>query len=325
MHETMLNYLRAMELEGRGTTASSTRLCLDRYQRYLDEVGVEPLSATVETIIGLREWLFESYRKPDGRPLAKGTVATWLSAVKGYYGWLYRRGDVGHDPSAKVKLPKIRRSKVAADPLSVQEATALVQTQARIASTAKPNSTSWAIEHRSLAMICMALATGRRCSSLMDLRVRDLDFEELEVRVEWEKGHAGRVLPCAKWALAVAKEHIETARPRLLAINRRADPGWLFVGVRTAKVCKEYLTRLVQHLQPIVAEENEDLEDLPAKRLTSHSLRVTFATSMMFLNGADIRVVNDLLLHKQLSTTAQYTPLELDDLRRAMRAAHPRA
>src|SRR5690606_18185319 len=105
----------------------------------------------------------------------------------------------------------------------------------------------------------------------------------------------------------------------------RDDHGWLFVGLRTDRPVKEYLTRLVQDLHPTVCEANDDLEELPTKLLTSHSLRVTFATSLMFLNGADIRTVNDLLLHKQLSTTAQYTPLELDDLRRAMRAAHPRA
>jgi site-specific recombinase XerD len=63
--------------------------------------------------------------------------------------------------------------------------------------------------------------------------------------------------------------------------------------------------------------------ELPGKRITWHSLRVSFAT-LLFANGCDIRSVNELLLHRLLSTTAQYTPIPVDDLRQVCRMAHPR-
>ncbi len=70
--------------------------------------------------------------------------------------------------------------------------------------------------------------------------------------------------------------------------------------------------------------ENRDLTDLPGKRVTWHSLRVSFA-GLLFSNGCDIRSVSELLLHRLLSTTAAYTPIPVDDLRRVFRTAHPRA
>jgi site-specific recombinase XerD len=122
--------------------------------------------------------------------------------------------------------------------------------------------------------------------------------------------------------MGVASEYIKEARPVL--VNGGKDPGWLFPSVRTDRVCGEYLGRMLRIVQERTAEANPDLEELGEKKLSSHSLRVTFAT-MMFLNGAGIRFINELLLHKNISTTARYTPLELDDLRRACRLAHPRA
>jgi len=327
MQETIVKFLASMESEGRVSTVPTYRRALERYDSWLTAEDIAVLSATTEDIIAFQEYLAESYRRPDThKALVKGTQVTWLCAVKSFYTWCYRRGLVLNDPAAAVKLPRIVRRRVVCDPLSQQEAIALVQTQAAIVAAKRKGSYSWAIETRNLAMVCMGLSTGRRCSSIGNLRVTDLDHERCEVRIEWEKGRPGRVLPCAAWALAVAKQYVEEARPVLLAVggHKRADPGWLFMGVRTKQVDITYLTRLVHALQTKTVEANPDLDEMAAKKLTSHSLRVTFAT-LMFLNGAGIRIVNDLLLHKHLQTTARYTPLHLDDLRRACRLAHPRA
>jgi len=163
---------------------------------------------------------------------------------------------------------------------------------------------------------------GRESAERTPLKVEDLDFKRNEVRIEWEKGKPGRVLPCAQWALAIAREFVGKARTLLLP--RRSCATWLFAGLRTERICGEYLGRFLRDLQRRTVEENLDLEDLADKTLTAHSLRVTFAT-MLFLNGANIRCVNELLLHERLSTTAKYTPLDLDDIRRALKGAHPRA
>lgn len=322
VHESMLKFLRSMELEGRASTVPTYRRALERYDGWLTQNGVDVAAVAFDVLLSFQRWLAEEYRRPnDRKALKRSTQATWLSAVKAFHGWCYRRGLSVHDPARGLKLPKIKRTFVVAAHLNQQEATAIIQTQAGIVSAKKEGTRQWAAEFRNLAMLSLALATGRRRESLLSLRVKDLDFERKEVRIEWEKGRPGRVLPCAAWAMALALEYIKRARP---AIAARPDPGWLFAGVRTPRVCGEYLGRLLVQVQAKTVEANPDLEELAEKELSSHSLRVTFAT-LMFLNGAGIRVVNELLLHRQISTTARYTPLELDDLRRACRLAHPRA
>ncbi len=321
MHETMEQFFKAMELEGRASTVPSYRRGLWRYHQWLATNGLDPLSATTEIMLEFQKYLAEQYRKPNGKPIKRGTQATWLAALKAYYRFLYQRGLIVFNPARKVKLPLVRRSKLACDHLTQQEATAIIQTQSSYLSRKIVGTRMWAMEYRNLAILSLAIATGRRRQSMLDLRVKDLDFARNEVRVEWEKGRAGRVLPCASWAMAIAADYIKRARPLLL---RGPDTGWLFTGFRTARICGEYLGRMLRQVQARTVEENPDLEELASKKLSSHSLRVTFAT-MLLLNGAGIRIVNELLLHKQISTSAKYTPLELDDLRRACRLAHPRA
>lgn len=321
LHETMLEFLRALSRQGRATTVPAYSWGLKNYHDWLTTKTLDPLKATAAEIEAFQRFLSEVYKSPKGSPLAKGTQCTRLSAVKSYYAFLYKRGLIVIDPARKLRIPIVRRSMVACDHLSQQEATALIQTQARTVSQRAKGSRYWALELRNLALLSLALATGRRRTSITSLRVRDLDFERHEIRIEWEKGKAGRVLPCAKWAIEIAKDYVEQARPIL---QDGPDPGWLFSGQRTERVCGEYLGRMLRLVQSKTVEENPDLEELADKKLKTHSLRVTFAT-MMFLNGAGVRIVNELLLHSNLSTTARYTPLELDDLRRACRLAHPRA
>lgn len=322
LHDSMQKFFEALELQGRASTAKGYVHALGRYDAWLQVRRVDPIHTMANDILEYQKHLATSYRKPNGQPLKRSTQSTWLSAVKSYYDYLYRRGVILHDPASKLKLPKLKNNRITCDPLSQQEAMAMMQVQAQMVTEHPENSQYWAMEFRNLALIAMAIATGRRTSSLTDLRVKDLDFARNEVRVEWEKGRAGRVLPCARWAMKVAKDYLERARPLLL--EEKPDRAWLFVGQRTDRICVEYLARLVHKLQVRTAEENPDLEELASKKLKGHSLRVTFAT-MMFLNRAGIRIVNELLLHKQMSTSARYTPLELDDLRRACRLAHPRA
>ncbi|GMV83870.1 MAG: tyrosine recombinase XerC [Planctomycetota bacterium] len=324
MHVSMDNYLKALEVAGRAATAQTNRRILYRYADYLRAQGLEnPLQATEERLRAFQRHLAEAYRRPDNRrALAKSTQATWISVVKSFYAWSYRRGMLTADPARRLKPPRIVRRKVKADPLDQQETMAFLQTQAQRVAARETGTRSWAVECRNLALLALAFATGRRRESLRDLRVGDLDFTRNEIRVEWEKGQAGRVLPVAAWAMQLVRPYLESARGILL--GNAPDPGWIFLGARTERICGEYLGRLVQALQVQTVEAHPDLDELAAKKLSSHSTRVTFA-SVLFRNGADIRAINELLLHRRLSTTAQYTPLHVDDLRRACRLAHPRA
>jgi len=322
MHTAVTDYLKSLEREGRARTAECYALGLANLEQWLGQNGGNVLAVTLLELEQFQRWLAQDYRSPLGKALGRGTQSTRLSSVKAFYAWAYARGLLPSDPARKLMLPVIKRGTVSFAHLTQQEATALVQTQARLVLSKKIGSLSWARELRNLAMLCLALATGRRRMSFLALRVEHLDFTRKEIRIEWEKGKAGRVLPCAAWALDVVKEYVEKARPVLL--NGRADEGWLFVGNRIPRVTKVHLRELLQSVQKRAIVENPDLEDLAAKKLTTHSLRVTFAM-LMFLNGANIRSINELLLHSKLSTTSRYMPLDVEHLRRACVLAHPRA
>lgn len=236
MHETIRNYLKALELEGRGSSVPGFAWTLKRYDEFLQSCGKSsPTHTTTSDLEAFQRHLAEDYRRPDnGKPLMRSTQATWLGTVKSFYAWMYRRGLIPLDPAKAIRIPRIVRRRVRADALEQQEAMAMVQTMARRVAERKEGTLPWAAEYRNLALLCMALATGRRRGSLRDLKVADLDYARKEVRVEWEKGQAGRVLPCCGWALDVAQAFVAKARPILL--GGRDDPGWLFVSTKLERI-----------------------------------------------------------------------------------------
>jgi len=315
-------FLEALRRENRHSTADCYRFGLHNFQQWLERGKLDPLKLTRQSLEQFQRWLCEEYRSPAGRALCRGTLGTRISAVKSFYKWLYRRGLLLVDLAPALRVPTVRRGKVSCDHLTQQETIAIVQTQAGRLLAMREGTKDWAVQFRNLALLCLAIATGRRRMTIVTLKVADLDFKRHEIRIDWEKGKPGRVLPCAGWALAVADEYVRKARP--LLSNRWPRAPWLFTGVRTKRICGAYLGRMLRDLRDCAVREHPDLEELRDKRLSTHSLRVTFAT-MLFLNGANIRCVNELLMHERLTTTARYTPLELDDVRRALKGAHPRA
>ncbi len=228
MHGTMLDYVKSLESGGHTLTASCYAIGLSNFQAWLDTRNLDPLKATQSDLEAFQRHLAEGYRSPRGLPLGRGTQATRLSAVKAYYAWMYLHGVLLFDPARKIVIPKVSKGFVKRDHLSQQEAIALLQTQAkRCASRYREGNHWWATEQRNLAMLCLAIATGRRRRTLLSLKVSNLDFERDEVRVEREKGKFGRVLPCARWAMSATKAYLEKARPSCcMAIPMLANSSW---------------------------------------------------------------------------------------------------
>jgi integrase/recombinase XerD len=321
MHPTMLDYLGTLRTAGRLETARGYGNVLAHYQRWLTASGCDPLTITTEQVRAYQRYLHENYISPRGTRLAKGTQATRLATVKSYHAWLARRGLTLTDVARPVQLPTIRRGPVRRDHLSVQEVSALLNTLAAEVDGFPRGSQRWADAVRTLALIALGLATGRRRSGLLELRVEQVDLERNELRIEREKGRTGRVLPVATWAMQCLRVYLEQARPVLLW---RADLPWVFVGDRNPQIGRNTITELLVRAHERTVAANPDLTELAAKRITPHSLRVTFA-SMLFHGGANLRAINELMLHGSLGITARYTPLELTDLQRVCSTAHPRA
>lgn len=322
LHASMLDYLDGLATEGRHGSIPSYELALRVFRGWCDAVSIVPPQATAEDLRRYQRWLAEEYRTESGQPLKQSTQATRLIPVLAYYRWLESSGRILTNPAASLRLPPMRHTESPRDYLDLQEATALLQSQAAYALTFPAGSYRRAEEERNLAMVSLAIATGRRRQSLLDLRVEQLDFERRELRIAWEKSMAGRVLPVAGWAVDVCRIFVNGARNRLL--EGRVDDGYLFPGSMNGKVAAPSFYGVIRRMQARAVADNPDLEAFGAKHLTPHGLRVSFAT-LLFKGGCNIRSINELMLHRSLSTTARYTPIPLEDLQRVCRRTHPRA
>lgn len=317
----MASYLEHLVLRNRALSARGIGQALEQFQAWATGAGVEPLMATAAHLAAFQSWLVTVYRSPSGKPLAKTTCSTRLAQVQSWYRWAHGRGMICIDPSKTIGVHVPRSRVVVREYLTLQEATALVQTQAGVVAAAKAGTHTYAEAVRNLAAVCLSLTTGRRIGGMTTLQVAHLDCARRELRVEREKGTTGRVLPVAGWAVDVASLYLREARP---VLARGHDAPWLFLSQPgTGPITRDALRWMLEHLVARTVEENPDLVELAEKNITWHSLRVSFAT-MLFSNGCDIRSVNELLLHRQLSTTARYTPIPIEDLRQVFRVAHPR-
>lgn len=320
LHPLMNAHLDHHRLRNRQATAQTENLTLRQFSAWCAVHAVEPLRLTREQADSFLVWLSSTARTPSGHSLARTTIAQRIACLKSWYDWLEIRGDIIVNPAAKLRVRVVESRVVVREHLSLQEAIAMVQTQAQYVIDSPSATITWARRMRALAAICIGLATGRRIGGLLRIQVADLDLDRRELRVEREKGRTGRVLPVAEWAVAIVRAYLAEARP-LLA---QGDTPWLFVGLNgtdaMARACaKSALDDLIRR----TIEANPDLDELPSKRISWHSLRVTFAT-MLFSNGCPIRSVNELMLHRCLSTTAKYTPIPIEDMHKIWRSAHPR-
>ena len=321
MHRSLDEYLQHLLLAGKDETARGYRSDLGFFDRWLAAQRIDLLRATTDHLRAYQRHVAEEYRTKAGEPLSRGSQSCRLACVKTLYAWLVRRGDIVANVAEPIQLPRIPPGMVRSEHLSLQEATALLQTIAKRAVALPEGCARWAEEVRDLALFSLALASGRRRSGLLRLRVPHVDLVRNEVRCEREKGKAGRVLPVAPWVGAVLRIYIERARP---VLNWHKENDALFTGDRGPRMGKNTVQALLQRCVERTVAANSDLDELAAKNITPHSLRVSFAT-LMFQGGANIRTINELMLHESLGTTARYTPIPLEDLRRACATAHPRA
>lgn len=235
-----------------------------------------------------------------------------------------RRGHLVHDPAVHLVPPCPPKShSVHKEHLTLQEATALIQTTAALIEEYPTGSQYWAMRVRNLALLSVALATGRRVQGLVDLSLHQLDFERNELRVDREKSKTGRVLPVAPWAMTTVRRYLDDARPLLIKGN---EIPFLFIGQRTTRMCARTVSFVLADAVGETIRRNPDLSDLPRKRISTHSLRVSFAT-LLFQGGCNIRsiirVIQEILGHANLDTTKTYLRLVPGHLREDYDKAMP--
>lgn len=282
-------------------TVSTRRACLGYFIHWCRERGLGELTEITRPVLErYQRWLYQ-LRKPNGEPLAFRTQNQRLHAIKGFFRWLARRNYLLHNPASELELPHLE-NRLPKYVLNVEEAERVL---------AVPDIAS-AEGLRDRAMLETFYATGMRRMEVARLKLYDIDADRGTVMVRLGKGKKDRVIPISERALAWIRKYLEDARPRLLA---GADDGTLFLTELGEPFIRYQLTALVRRYLA-----RADI----GKMGGCHLFRHTMAT-LMLENGADIRVIQEMLGHAKLATTELYTRVSINLLKQVYAATHPAA
>lgn len=230
---------------------------------------------------------------------ATATIARRLAALKAFYQFMVRENHLVEDPTANLESPKLERRlpKV----LTVSEVDRILS---------QPDLTT-AGGVRDSAMLELLYATGIRVSELVHLDVNALDLEEGFIRCEG-KGSKERMVPMGSVAVQSTRRYLERGRNRLV---RDARESALFVNHHGRRLTRQGFWKIVKRYA-----RRAEID----KEITPHTLRHSFATHLLE-NGADLRSVQEMLGHADISTTQIYTHLTQGRLKEVYAKAHPRA
>lgn len=226
------------------------------------------------------------------------TLARRLSSLRRFYGYQVREGLMRHDPSARVEAPRIGR------PLPK------VLTETEIVALLDAPEVETDLGLRDRTMLEVLYATGLRVSELVNLTLTQVNRRQGLVRVIG-KGNKERLVPLGEEALDWLQRYLDSARPNIL---KSGNTDALFPSRRGRAISRQAFWHLIKRYAQIAGI---------GKSLSPHVLRHAFATHLLN-HGADLRVVQMLLGHSNISTTQIYTHVARERLKSLHQAHHPR-
>ncbi|YCA42763.1 site-specific tyrosine recombinase XerD [Bacillus sp. JZ8] len=292
--EDFIHYL-VVERGLASNTIESYKRDLVKYAEYLKKV--ETVSSfeevTREHIIAFMRYMMENGKSSK-------TIARHVASIRSFHQFLLREHIVDKDPSVHIETPQVERTlpKV----LSPDEVEALL--------TAPDESTPFG--KREKAMLELLYATGIRVTELMNLNVEDVHMTMGFVRCIG-KGDKERIVPMGKMASEALQKYIEESRPKILKRNQKEEA--LFLNHHGRRLTRQGFWKILKKLALSAQIEKE---------LTPHTLRHSFATHLLE-NGADLRAVQEMLGHADISTTQIYTHVTKKRLKDVYNEFHPRA
>lgn len=294
------DYLQHLEVE-RGLSPNTLAAYghdLARFAAFAAEQGVARVDALEPPLL----IAFASQQHREG--MSARSQARRLVSVRGLFRYLRREGLVASDPAQAVTLPRF-----------VPRLPELLTRSEVLALLAAPG-TDTPAGLRDTALLELLYATGCRVSEALDLCVPRLDLREEAVVRLVGKGNKERMVPLGVPAQAALALWLEQGRPLLVARARKPSrEQWVFVNHRGGRLSRQgFWQRLVQHAQTAGI----------ARAISPHKLRHSFATHMLE-GGADLRSVQALLGHADISTTQIYTHVSEQRVREAYDRHHPRA
>jgi integrase/recombinase XerD len=231
---------------------------------------------------------------------AATTRARKLAAARSFFKFLTAENIIKEDPTHNMESLNVGRS--LPKPISLAQVRALLE---------QPTKSSTPEAKRDEAMLQLLYASGMRVSELISVNVEDVNIIDGDVRV-FGKGRKERIIPIHKQAATVVEQYVRDARPHLA---RNKDEKAMFLNRRGERLTRQGFWQILKQYAKLAGLTTA---------VTPHTLRHSFATHMLS-GGADLRAVQELLGHANISTTQVYTHLTTEHVRRSYEKAHPRA
>lgn len=234
------------------------------------------------------------------RGLAASTIARRTSTIKGYHKFLVRENLLSQDPAQMVGIPQ--KSEKLPDVLSIDQVNTLLDGMPFITP----------LEIRDATILEVLYGCGLRVSELVGLDLDRVRFDEGILRV-LGKGSKERLVPFSGMAVQRVQAYLQESRPYLTCSKAQPVPA-LFLNARGGRLSRQSVHKMV---------EKAGLR-IGIKNLHPHTLRHSFATHLLE-GGADLRAIQEMLGHSDISTTQIYTHVQTAHLREEYMAAHPRS
>jgi integrase/recombinase XerD len=291
--QTFIHYLSAEKGLAQNTLESYER----DISQYLDFLRLNGIDAPQDSKkIHMQKYLLEMKNK--GR--ASSTVSRSIVSIRSFYHYLIREQVMEHDPSLQLEAPKL--DKRLPQVLTVEEVVKLLEAPV-------PSSASGV---RDKAMLEMLYATGIRVTELISLDIDSVNTEMGFVRCTG-KASRERVIPLGKTAVRWLDEYIRFMRQSLL--KQTKEENALFINHLGTRLTRQGFWKIIKKYAREAHIEKE---------ITPHTLRHSFATHLLD-NGADLRSVQEMLGHADISTTQIYTHMTKTNMKEVYERTHPRA
>ena len=272
-------------------TLQSYRRDIEQYEKYVSDNKINYLKVTEETILEYMEYLREENKK-------ESTISRSLASIRSFYQYLIRVKKIKKDPTMTIESPKI--SKRTPNILTSKEVELLLDQPKDVDLKGT----------RDKAMLEFAYATGMRVTEMISLDIDDVKLDEGYVVCRGRS--KSRNIPLGSMSLKALKEYIDDARPYLI---RDESEEALFVNVNGTRLTRQGFWKIVKYYK----EQAHITKDI-----TPHVLRHSFATHLL-QNGADLKAIQTMLGHSDISSTQVYMQFQDDGLKDIYQKAHPRA
>ena len=272
---------------------------LQRFIVWCDERGLDnPQDVTSPILERYRRHLFH-YRKTNGAPLSFSTQHGYLAPLKAFFKWLSKENYILYNPASEFDLPKIPK-RLPKHILSIEE----------IEDILNHTQIFGDIGIRDRAIMETFYSTGVRRMELVNLKIQDLDFNRGTLVIFEGKWQKDRMVPIGDRACAWVRKYLDEVRPTLVTDD---DNGHLFLTEYGEPFIKNRISDLVKKYMNAVGID---------KPGACHLFRHAMATHMLE-NGADIRYIQEILGHVNLSSTEIYTRVSIKKLKQIHTATHP--